>query len=127
MSSACTSSSQGIGYGFETIRENRADIMVCGGAEEFCPSMAIVFDRLYATSAAANENPAEASKPFDGARDGMVTGEGAGFLILEEREHAQIAAREQAFQRDFPARYEVFDQEMVEIGLSRRLKLRRFQ
>lgn len=87
-SSACTSGSQGIGYGFETIRNNHADIMIVGGSEEFCPSMAMVFDRLYATSASANDNPAAASKPFDAERDGLVVGEGAGFLILEERAHA---------------------------------------
>jgi len=87
-SSACTSGSQGVGYGFETIRNNQADIMIVGGSEEFCPSMAMVFDRLYATSAGANETPRQACKPFDATRDGLVVGEGAGFLILEEREHA---------------------------------------
>lgn len=87
-SSACTSGSQGVGYGFETIRNGHADIMVTGGAEEFCPSMAMVFDRLYATSASANETPKQACRPFDASRDGMVVGEGAGFLVLEEREHA---------------------------------------
>jgi 3-oxoacyl-[acyl-carrier-protein] synthase II len=87
-SSACTSGSQGVGYGFETIRNDHADIMIVGGAEEFCPSMAMVFDRLYATSANANKTPAQACRPFDASRDGMVVGEGAGFLLLEEREHA---------------------------------------
>lgn len=87
-SSACTSGSQGVGYGFETIRNNQADIMVVGGSEEFCPSMAMVFDRLYATSAGANATPLQACKPFDATRDGLVVGEGAGFLILEERDHA---------------------------------------
>ena len=87
-SSACTSGSQGVGYGFETIRNDHADIMIVGGAEEFCPSMAMVFDRLYATSASANMSPEQACKPFDAARDGLVVGEGAGFLVLEEREHA---------------------------------------
>jgi 3-oxoacyl-[acyl-carrier-protein] synthase II len=87
-SSACTSGSQGVGYGYETILGNHADIMIVGGAEEFCPTMAMVFDRLYATSAGANSTPASASKPFDALRDGMVVGEGAGFLVLEERAHA---------------------------------------
>jgi 3-oxoacyl-[acyl-carrier-protein] synthase II len=87
-SSACTSGSQGVGYGFETIRAGDADIMICGGSEEFCPTMAMVFDRLYATSAAANEHPESACRPFDSSRDGMVIGEGSGMLILEEREHA---------------------------------------
>ncbi len=87
-SSACTSGSQGVGYGFETIRNDLADIMIVGGSEEFCPSMAMVFDRLYATSAGANEAPQQGCRPFDATRDGLVIGEGAGFLILEEREHA---------------------------------------
>jgi 3-oxoacyl-[acyl-carrier-protein] synthase II len=87
-SSACTSGSQGVGYGFWAIREGRADVMVTGGAEEFCPTMAMVFDRLYATSERANKDPARACRPFDASRDGMVVGEGAGFLVLEEREHA---------------------------------------
>jgi 3-oxoacyl-[acyl-carrier-protein] synthase II len=87
-SSACTSGSQGVGYGYETIKNDQADIMIVGGTEEFCPSMAMVFDRLYATSAGANETPKQACKPFDATRDGMVVGEGSGMLILEEREHA---------------------------------------
>ncbi|WP_420471507.1 beta-ketoacyl-ACP synthase [Brevundimonas sp. FT23042] len=87
-SSACTSGSQGVGYGYETILHNQADIMIVGGTEEFCPSMAMVFDRLYATSSNGNDTPDSACRPFEASRDGMVTGEGAGFLILEEREHA---------------------------------------
>jgi 3-oxoacyl-[acyl-carrier-protein] synthase II len=87
-SSACTSGAQGIGYGFETIREGRADIMIAGGSEEFCPTMAVVFDRLYATSSRGNDAPAQACRPFDASRDGMVIGEGAAMLVLEEREHA---------------------------------------
>lgn len=87
-SSACTSGSQGVGYGFEMIQAGKADIMIAGGSEEFCPTMAMVFDRLYATSSAGNEAPAQACRPFDAARDGMVIGEGSAMLILEEREHA---------------------------------------
>jgi 3-oxoacyl-[acyl-carrier-protein] synthase II len=87
-SSACVSGSQGVGYAFEAIQDGRADIMVAGGAEEFCPTMAMVFDRVYATSQ-SNDSPATASRPFDATRDGLVTGEGAGMLILEALEHAQ--------------------------------------
>jgi len=86
-SSACTSASQGIGYGFEAIRAGAADIMIAGGGEEFCPTMTMVFDRLYATSN-ANDAPATAVKPFDKKRDGLVIGEGAAMLVLEELEHA---------------------------------------
>jgi len=84
-SSACVSGSQGIGYSAETIMAGKADVMLAGGAEELCPTMAMVFDRLYATS---KINDATASRPFDASRDGLVTGEGAAFLVLEEREHA---------------------------------------
>lgn len=87
-SSACTSGSQGIGYGFEAIRDGRADIMIAGGSEEFCPTMAMVFDRLYATSSHGNAHPGQASRPFDAGRDGLVVGEGSAMLILEERTHA---------------------------------------
>lgn len=86
-SSACTSASQGIGYGFEAIRAGAADVMLVGGAEEFCPTMTMVFDRLYATSN-ANDTPQTAVRPFDAARDGLVIGEGAAILVIEELEHA---------------------------------------
>ncbi|MBL8558194.1 MAG: beta-ketoacyl-ACP synthase [Hyphomonadaceae bacterium] len=86
-SSACTSGSQGIGSAFEAIRNGQADVMIAGGAEEFCPTMTMVFDRLYATST-RNDDPNAASRPFDKDRDGLVVGEGAGILILEDLEHA---------------------------------------
>jgi 3-oxoacyl-[acyl-carrier-protein] synthase II len=86
-SSACTSGSQGIGYAYETIRHGLQDIMVAGGAEELCPSMAAVFDTLYATST-RNDQPETSPRPFDKDRDGLVIGEGAATLILEERDHA---------------------------------------
>jgi 3-oxoacyl-[acyl-carrier-protein] synthase II len=87
-SSACTSGSQGIGAAFDCIRAGQADVMIAGGAEEFCPSMTMVFDRLYATSS-RKEQPETASRPFDASRDGLVIGEGAAILILEEYEHAR--------------------------------------
>ncbi|WP_417514713.1 beta-ketoacyl-ACP synthase [Minwuia sp.] len=87
-SSACTSGSQGIGYAFEAIRHGYADVMIAGGAEELCPSMAAVFDTLYATST-RNDDPGIASRPFDADRDGLVIGEGSAILILEEYEHAR--------------------------------------
>lgn len=86
-SSACTSGSQAIGYSYEAIKHNHADIMVAGGAEELCPTMAIVFDTLFATSC-MNDTPQKAPQPYDQNRDGLVIGEGGAALILEEREHA---------------------------------------
>jgi 3-oxoacyl-[acyl-carrier-protein] synthase II len=87
-SSACTSGSQGIGYAYEAIKYGKQTLMVAGGAEELCPTEAAVFDTLYATST-LNEQPQQTPKPFDRDRDGLVIGEGAGTLVLEELEHAR--------------------------------------
>lgn len=86
-SSACTSGSQGIGYAYEAIKYGKQLLMVAGGAEELCATEAAVFDTLYATST-KNSTPALTPRPFDKTRDGLVIGEGAGTLILEELEHA---------------------------------------
>lgn len=87
-SSACTSGSQAIGYAWEAIRHGYQTVMVAGGAEELCPSEAAVFDTLFATSQ-RNDQPQSTPSPFDASRDGLVIGEGAGTLVLEELEHAQ--------------------------------------
>ena len=86
-SSACTSGSQGIGYAYEAIRGGLQCAMIAGGAEELCATEAAVFDTLFATST-RNDDAGSTPRPFDGSRDGLVIGEGAGCLILEEMEHA---------------------------------------
>jgi 3-oxoacyl-[acyl-carrier-protein] synthase II len=86
--SACTSGSQGIGYGYEAIKYGHEDVMICGGAEELHELHAATFDVMYATSTKYNEQPEKSPRPYDLARDGMVVGEGAGTLVLEELEHA---------------------------------------
>jgi 3-oxoacyl-[acyl-carrier-protein] synthase II len=86
--SACTSGSQGIGYAYEAIIFGRQTLMLGGGAEELCPTEAAVFDTLYATST-TNDAPESTPRPFDSGRDGLVIGEGAGTLVLEELEHAR--------------------------------------
>lgn len=86
-SSACTSASQGLGYAYEAIRYGHQKVMIAGGAEALCPSEAVVFDTLYATST-QNETPENTPRPFDSQRDGLVIGEGAGTFILEEMDHA---------------------------------------
>jgi 3-oxoacyl-[acyl-carrier-protein] synthase II len=86
-SSACTSGSQGIGYAYEAIKHGYQKLMVAGGAEELSASEAAVFDTLFATSI-RNDTPEKSPRPFDCDRDGLVIGEGAGTLILEERDHA---------------------------------------
>jgi len=87
-SSACTSGSQAIGYAMESIRWNRADVAIAGGAEELDITDAAAFDTLFATST-RNEQPGETPRPFDRARDGLVVGEGGAALVLEEYQHAR--------------------------------------
>jgi 3-oxoacyl-[acyl-carrier-protein] synthase II len=87
-SSACTSGSQGIGYAYEAIKYGRQKMMVAGGAEEMSAPASAVFDTLFATST-RNDTPALTPRPFDSERDGLVVGEGAATLVLEELEHAQ--------------------------------------
>jgi 3-oxoacyl-[acyl-carrier-protein] synthase II len=86
-SSACTSGSQGIGYAYEAVKSGKQTAMIAGGAEELDVTQAAIFDTLYATSV-RNDAPAATPRPFDQARDGLVLGEGACTLIVEEYEHA---------------------------------------
>jgi 3-oxoacyl-[acyl-carrier-protein] synthase II len=87
-SSACTSGSQGIGYAYEAILSGKQTAMLAGGSDELCATEAAVFDTLFATSV-RNDTPEVTPRPFDAARDGLVIGEGAGCLVLEEYEHAR--------------------------------------
>ena len=87
-STACTSGSMGIGYAYEVIKDGYQDVMIAGGAEEIHPTQVGVFDTLYATST-KNDTPNLTPAPFDKDRDGLVIGEGAGTVILEEYEHAK--------------------------------------
>ena len=85
---ACTSGSLSIGMGYEAIRFGMQKLMVCGGADELSPTSSAVFDTLFATSV-RNASPHLTPRPYDRDRDGLVIGEGAGVLVLEELEHAQ--------------------------------------
>jgi len=86
--SACTSGSQSIGLGFDTVRAGAQDVMVCGGAEEVHFTTAATFELVGAASARYNDRPKETPRPFDRDRDGLVVGEGAGMLVLERWDHA---------------------------------------
>jgi len=86
--SACTSGSQGIGYAMESIQTGKQDLMIAGGAEEYHPIETALFDVMYATST-RNDEPHLVPRPFDADRDGLVVGEGAGTLILEDLDHAR--------------------------------------
>jgi len=85
---ACTSSSQAIGFAYEAIQRGIQDVMLAGGAEELSPADAAVFDTLFAASA-KNDAPGKTPAAYDKDRDGLVIGEGAGTLILEEYGHAK--------------------------------------
>jgi len=85
---ACTSGSQAIGYAYETIKFGLQDMMIAGGADELSAADAAVFDTLFAASC-KNDSPGKTPAAYDKNRDGLVIGEGAGTLFLEEYEHAK--------------------------------------
>jgi 3-oxoacyl-[acyl-carrier-protein] synthase II len=86
---ACAASNHAIGLAFQAIRHGEAEAMVAGGSESAFVDIALVaFAQMTALSTKYNDRPEEASRPFDALRNGFVMGEGAGALILEERDHA---------------------------------------
>ena len=93
-SNACVSSAEAIGHAFRQISEGKLSVAVCGGTES------LLFETIMAAwcklrvMSTHNEVPDEASRPFDRLRDGMVMGDGAGMLILEELEHAKARGAE---------------------------------
>jgi 3-oxoacyl-[acyl-carrier-protein] synthase II len=86
---ACSSGTHSICEGAEMIRREKADVMIVGGAESaICPVGIAGFAACKALSSNFNDEPGRASRPYDRLRDGFVMGEGAGFLVLEDLEHA---------------------------------------
>ncbi len=87
---ACATGTHAIGDSFTIIKNNKADLMVCGGAEAaICPLGISGFSAARALCDTFNENPKKGSRPWDRDRSGFVMGEGAGVLVLEEYEHAK--------------------------------------
>jgi len=86
---ACTTSSQSIGYGYEAVKYGLQEAMLCGGADEYDTITVAVFDNLLACSTAFNSEPHRTPRPFDKLRDGLVVAEGAGAVMLEEYEFAK--------------------------------------
>jgi len=87
-SAACASSTVALGLALDRIRCGRADAILAGGADELHVTTAITFDFMSGASRGFNDHPDHTPRPFDRARDGIVVGEGAAVLVLEEREHA---------------------------------------
>lgn len=86
---ACASGTDALGQALDLLRSGRVDVVVAGGTEAAITEFAMGgFCRLKALSTAFNDQPEQASRPFDRDRDGFVIGEGAGILVLERMEHA---------------------------------------
>ena len=89
ITSACSTSAHCIGHAVEQIQLGKQDIVFAGGGEEEHRSMTALFDAMGALSTKRNDEPETASRAFDADRDGFVIAGGAGFLIVEELEHAR--------------------------------------
>ena len=90
LSTGCTSSTDAIGYAASMIRHGEAEVLLTGGADAcVTPGMLFGFSRMRAVATKFNDRPAEASRPFDRARDGFVLGEGAWLMTLEREDRAR--------------------------------------
>ena len=87
ITSACSTSAHCIGHAVELIQLGKQDIVFAGGGEEEHWSMTSLFDAMGALST-RNDAPEEASRAYDQDRDGFVIAGGAGFVVVEELEHA---------------------------------------
>ena len=88
--SACASANDAIGEAYRWIKDGATDVILGGGTEAPVTPLSVAgFSALKAVSTRYNDTPEQASRPFDGRRDGFVIGEGSGVLVLEELEHAK--------------------------------------
>ena len=90
VSTGCTSSTDAIGYAASLIRSGEADVLLTGGADAcVTPGMIFGFSKMRVVASRYNDYAAEASRPFEKARDGFVLGEGAWMLVLEREDRAR--------------------------------------
>lgn len=87
--SACAAASQAIGLGFRAIKRHELDIALTGGYDSMIFPFGVAGFCLLEAMTKKNEELSKAVKPFDKNRDGLVLGEGAGVIVLEELEHAK--------------------------------------
>ncbi len=88
ITSACSTSTHCIGHAMEQIRMGNQDIVFAGGGDEEHWSQSYLFDSMGALSSQYNDNPQQASRPYDTKRDGFVIAAGAGIVVVEALEHA---------------------------------------
>jgi 3-oxoacyl-[acyl-carrier-protein] synthase II len=86
---ACASATQAVGEAYRMIRDGDADLMVTGGADSVLSAVCVTGFTLLCVTSFYQGDPAKACRPFDRNRDGLILGEGAGIVILEELEHAR--------------------------------------
>ncbi len=88
VTSACASATQAIGIGYRSVSRGDADLIVAGGADSMINPIGLVFFVLLQAASISSETPQSLCRPFDRKRSGLVMGEGAGFVVLEELTHA---------------------------------------
>jgi 3-oxoacyl-[acyl-carrier-protein] synthase II len=86
---SCASGTMAIGQGFREIRDDYADVMICGGAEAPLSQLCFGAFAIIRAMSTRNDDPTAASRPFDRTRDGFVMGEGSAVVVLEEYERAK--------------------------------------
>jgi 3-oxoacyl-[acyl-carrier-protein] synthase II len=86
---ACAASSQAIGEAYELIRRGNTDVILSGGTHSMIHPFGVTGFILLTALSTRNDEPQQASRPFDRDRDGFILGEGAGTLVLEALEHAK--------------------------------------
>ena len=89
ITSACATSAHCIGHGAELIQWGKQDIVFAGGGEELHWTITVLFDAMPALSSKYNDQPSQASRAFDTARDGFIISGGGGVVVLEELERAK--------------------------------------